>query len=200
MDIALLDAVAEARPDWHWVMVGPVVKISEESLPRRPNIHYLGGKGYPDLPTYLGSWDVAMMPFALNASTKFISPTKTPEYLAGGKPVVSTAITDVIRGYGASGLVRIVDGCDSMVKAIDEALTQDAGQSRFHEAADVVLKGMSWDRTCSEMTALMAGRLRKASTSTSTVMMPSSVTVPAAASAAASAKSYSVPRGAGAAA
>ncbi|MDB5820252.1 MAG: putative glycosyltransferase, partial [Rhizobacter sp.] len=162
MDIALLDAVAAARPDWHWVMVGPVVKIPQESLPRRANIHYLGGKGYPELPAYLGSWDVAMMPFALNASTRFISPTKTPEYLAGGKPVVSTAITDVIRGYGASGLVRIVDSCDSMIAAIDEALDKDAGQASFHDAADVLLAGMSWDRTCSEMTALMAAHLRAA--------------------------------------
>jgi UDP-galactopyranose mutase len=191
MDIALLDAVAAARPDWHWVMVGPVVKISQENLPRRPNIHYLGGKGYPELPAYLGSWDVAMMPFALNASTKFISPTKTPEYLAGGKPVVSTAITDVIRGYGASGLVRIVDGCDSMIAAIEEALAKDAGQASFHEAADVVLKGMSWDRTCSEMTALMAGELRDTTAASNE---------PVAANGAASGKSYSTTRGAGAAA
>ena len=73
-------------------MIGPVVKISDEDLPRRENIHYLGGKDYDELPDYIAGWDVAMMPFAINESTKFISPTKTPEYLAAGRPVVSTAI------------------------------------------------------------------------------------------------------------
>ena len=88
------------RPDWSFVMVGPVVKIAEDDLPQRPNIHYLGGKTYEQLPAYLSGWDVALMPFAMNESTQFISPTKTPEYLAGGKPVVSTPIKDVVRHYG----------------------------------------------------------------------------------------------------
>jgi UDP-galactopyranose mutase len=91
-DIELLDAVAAMRPSWSFVMVGPIVKISEDELPKRPNIYYLGGKTYDQLPAYLSGWDVALMPFAMNESTQFISPTKTPEYLAGGKPVVSTPI------------------------------------------------------------------------------------------------------------
>src|SRR3954447_9720194 len=99
-DAELLAQVAEMRPDWSFVMVGPVVKISEEDLPRRPNIHYLGPKTYAELPGYLSGWDVALMPFAMNESTQFISPTKTPEYLAGGKPVVSTPVKDVVRTYG----------------------------------------------------------------------------------------------------
>ena len=99
-DTELLDEVAEMRPDWSFVMVGPVVKISDDDLPKRPNIHYLGGKTYAELPAYLSGWDVALMPFAMNESTEFISPTKTPEYLAGGKPVVSTPIKDVVRHYG----------------------------------------------------------------------------------------------------
>ena len=106
----LLDELAVLRPDWSLVMVGPVVKIADEDLPRRPNIHYLGAKTYAQLPSYLGGWDVALMPFAMNESTEFISPTKTPEYLAGGKPVVSTPITDVIRPYGEMELVKIANG------------------------------------------------------------------------------------------
>ena len=81
LDLELLDRAAEARPDWQFVMVGPVVKIDEADLPRRPNIHYLGGKDYAELPAYLSGWDVALMPFAINEATRFISPTKTPEYL-----------------------------------------------------------------------------------------------------------------------
>ena len=90
------------RPDWSFVMVGPVVKIGVEALPKRPNMHYLGRKTYDQLPAYLWGWDVALMPFAINESAPSISPTKTPEYLAGGKPVVSTPVKDVVRHYGAA--------------------------------------------------------------------------------------------------
>ena len=85
-------------------MLGPVVKIDLKSLRRRPNIHYLGMKQYDELPTYFSGWDAAMLPFALNESTRFISPTKTPEYLAAGLPVISTPIRDVVRPYGEIGL------------------------------------------------------------------------------------------------
>ena len=97
--------LADARPDWQVVLVGPVTKIDEASVPVRPNIHRLGPKHYGDLPHYLGGWDVAWMPFARNEATRFISPTKTLEYLAGGRPVVSTPIRDVVRPYGETGLV-----------------------------------------------------------------------------------------------
>ena len=81
-------------------MIGPVAKIDPAALPRARNIHYLGRKDYEELPAYLAGWDVALMPFAINEATRFISPTKTPEYLAAGKPVVSTPVTDVVRHYG----------------------------------------------------------------------------------------------------
>src|SRR5207253_1746879 len=96
-DTDLLAKIAEMRANWSFVMVGPMVKISEDDLPHRQNIHYLGAKTYAELPAYLSGWDVALMPFAMNESTELISPTKTPEYLAGGKPVVSTPIKDVVR-------------------------------------------------------------------------------------------------------
>ena len=78
MDLDLLVRLADARPEWSLVIVGPVVKIDPADLPKRPNLHYLGGKTYDQLPAYLGGWDVALMPFAINESTRFISPTKTP--------------------------------------------------------------------------------------------------------------------------
>ncbi|HEY9284104.1 MAG TPA: glycosyltransferase family 1 protein, partial [Pyrinomonadaceae bacterium] len=121
-DTELLDAVAAARPAWQFVMIGPVVKIDPASLPRRANIHYLGGKRYEELPAYLSGWDVALMPFAMNDSTRFISPTKTPEYLAAGRPVVSTPIRDVVRPYGTQELVEIAATAGEFVAAAEKLL------------------------------------------------------------------------------
>ena len=126
MDLALIDGIAASRPDWQVIMLGPVVKIDPASLPQRPNLHYLGSKSYPELPSYVGGWDVAMLPFARNDATRFISPTKTPEYLAAGRPVVSTSIRDVVRPFGQQGLVRIADDVESFVKACSEAMVEDA--------------------------------------------------------------------------
>ncbi|MES2820409.1 MAG: glycosyltransferase family 1 protein [Pseudomonadota bacterium] len=151
LDIELLAQLADLRPDWQLVMLGPVVKIDPASLPRRPNLHYLGGKAYEALPQYLAGWDVALMPFALNASTRFISPTKTPEYLAGGCPVVSTPIADVVRMYGDSGLVRIADSAAAFVVAIEAALLDGADRPQLLARADQILGDMSWDITWARM-------------------------------------------------
>lgn len=149
-DIALVDQLAAQRPDWQLIIIGPVVKIDPASLPHRANIHYLGGKGYPELPAYLSGWDVALMPFAINESTRFISPTKTPEYLAGGCPVVSTPVRDVVRGYGESGVVAIADSTEGFIWAIEAALiTREMPD--FLQRIDQVLEGMSWDATCAAM-------------------------------------------------
>ena len=153
MDLELLEAVADARPDWQLVIIGPVVKIDPASLPRRPNLHFLGGKPYTELPTYLASWDVALMPFARNESTRFISPTKTPEYLAAGKPVVSTSIRDVVRPYGEQGLVRIADTPADFVRACEAALTED--RATWLPRVDAHLATMSWDSTWAQMKDLL---------------------------------------------
>jgi glycosyltransferase involved in cell wall biosynthesis len=164
MDTALLDRIAELRPDWHIVMIGPVVKIDPADLPRRPNIHYLGGKEYKDLPAYLAGWDVALMPFALNDSTRFISPTKTPEYLAAGKPVVSTPIRDVVRTYGEMGLVRIADTAEAFVAAAEAALREDAGNADWLIRVDEMLARTSWDWTWTRMTELIESAIGAART------------------------------------
>jgi glycosyltransferase involved in cell wall biosynthesis len=153
MDIGLLGKMAELRPDWHFVMIGPVVKIAEEDLPRAANIHYLGGKDYKELPAYLAGWDVALMPFAMNESTKYISPTKTPEYLAAGLPVVSTPIRDVVRPYGDRGLVHIASTAEEFVAACEKAL-QDDTSARL-QTADEFLSHNSWDKTFGEMSRLI---------------------------------------------
>ncbi|HKI02054.1 MAG TPA: glycosyltransferase family 1 protein [Thermoanaerobaculia bacterium] len=160
IDLDLLAAVADARPDWQIVMVGPVVKIDPESLPRRANLHYLGMKGYDDLPAYLAGWDVALMPFARNESTRFISPTKTPEYLAGGRPVVSTSIRDVVRPYGDMALVEIADEPASFVAAVERSLAccaEEGGTEResWLKRVDEFLARGSWSRTWRHMSDLI---------------------------------------------
>ena len=155
-DIELLDRIAEMRPNWSFVMVGPVVKISEEDLPKRPNIHYLGPKTYEQLPYYLSGWDVALMPFAMNESTQFISPTKTPEYLAGGKPVVSTPIKDVVRHYGQLEGVKIAATAEEFVEACEVALELSRSpEGGWLAEADLLLSSSSWDTTQGRMAGLI---------------------------------------------
>jgi UDP-galactopyranose mutase len=159
-DTELLDAVAAMHPDWSFVMVGPVVKISEDELPKRPNIHYLGSKTYGELPAYLSGWDVALMPFAMNESTQFISPTKTPEYLAGGKPVVSTPVRDVVRHYGQLEGVRIAGTAEEFAAACEAALKlAHDPESEWLAEADLMLSSSSWDTTQARMAGLVAEAL-----------------------------------------
>ena len=126
LDLDLLAAVADAHPEWQLVMVGPVAKIAPESLPQRPNIHWLGQRPYEELPALVAGWDLCLMPFALNEATRFISPTKTLEYMAAGKPTVSTPIRDVAEPYG--DVVRIsatpaefVAACEALLAEIGRA-------------------------------------------------------------------------------
>ncbi|QJD58229.1 glycosyltransferase family 1 protein [Pseudomonas sp. gcc21] len=156
LDIDLVTKIADLRPQWHIVLVGPVVKIDPASLPQRSNLYYLGAKTYEELPEYLAGWDVAIMPFALNESTRFISPTKTPEFLAGGCPVVSTPIKDVVRTYGDTDVVYIGDTPDRFVESVQDALRSASDHAKFCDAADAVLGDMSWDNTWE----LMMGKIR----------------------------------------
>jgi UDP-galactopyranose mutase len=155
-DIDLLRQVADLRPDWSFVIVGPVVKIGEDELPRAANIHYLGGKTYEQLPAYLSGWDVALMPFAMNESTQFISPTKTPEYLAGGKPVVSTPVRDVVRSYGHLEGVQIAHDAEGFVRCCDKALEQSREGGDWLAEADLILSATSWETTQARMSGLIA--------------------------------------------
>lgn len=153
MDIDLVQQVAALRPEWHFVMLGPVVKIDPASLPRAPNIHWLGGKDYKDLPDYIGGWDAGFMPFAINEATRYISPTKTPEFLAAGVPVVSTPVTDVVAPWGQDGLVEIAADATAVVAAGEAVLKRRA--EPWLEKVDRRLSTMSWDRTWSEMLRLI---------------------------------------------
>jgi len=153
-DIELLDEVAAKRPDWNFVIIGPVVKIDPDTLPKHSNIHYLGGKKYSELPEYLAGWDVALLLFARNESTRFISPTKTPEYLAAGKPVISTSIKDVVRPYGEMKLVEITDTADEFIAAAEKILSS-SDRSEWLKRVDAFLENISWDKTWSQMSDLI---------------------------------------------
>ena len=171
-DTELLDTIAAARPNWSFVMVGPVVKIADEDLPRRHNIHYLGSKTYEQLPAYLCGWDVALMPFAMNESTEFISPTKTPEYLAGGKPVVSTPIRDVVRHYGQLEGVKIAATADEFVAACEAALElSHKREGGWLAEADLMLSATSWDTTQARIAGFVAELLGTRETSSASALL-----------------------------
>ena len=159
LDLHLLGEVAKRRPDWQFIMLGPVVKIDPATLPQMPNIHYLGMKNYRDLPAYFGNWQAAMMPFAINEATRYISPTKTPEYLSAGLPVISTPIRDVVRGYGGWGPVLIGDTPQAFERAIELAI-----EGRYEidwEEIDGHLQEQSWDNTWHKMQRLMEAQLQE---------------------------------------
>jgi len=155
LDQDLLAAVADLRPDTQFVLVGPTAKLDPDSLPQRPNLHYLGPKPYAALPAYIANWQVALMPFAINQATKFISPTKTPEYLAAGLPVISTPINDVVRQYGRLPGVLIAGTPDAFVECIDHALELASRPNSWQPHVDAMLAGMSWDGIWAGMAALI---------------------------------------------
>lgn len=160
MDMHLIAEMADLRPDWQFVMIGPVVKISEDELPKRSNIHYLGSKDYEELPAYLPGWDIALMPFAINESTKYISPTKTPEYLAAGLNVISTPIRDVVEPYGEKGLVKIAETAEEFAAAADKILERGNSDQWLVEVDDF-LKNISWDKTHEAMTEIISEELHR---------------------------------------
>jgi UDP-galactopyranose mutase len=158
LDTTLLAGVASIRPQYGFVLLGPITKIDERSLPSAPNIHHLGQKRYDDLPDYIRGWDVAMLPFANNEATRFISPTKTPEYLAAGKPVISTPIRDVVRPYGHRGYAVIADGVDEFARGIDALLDEPVLPL---DEIDAFLDTQSWGQTWERMRDLLDEASRK---------------------------------------
>ena len=163
IDWELIAAVAEQRPAWQWVLVGPTAKVAPEELPQLPNVHYLGQQTYADLPTFLKGFDIATMPFALSEATRFISPTKTPEYLAGGKAVISTPVPDVVAQY--SGIVYLADDADAWITTVEKMLAAScAERERRLAQAQPILAESSWDSTVERMWGLMEGRMGKEQT------------------------------------
>jgi UDP-galactopyranose mutase len=159
MDLELVTALAAARPAWHLVMVGPVVKVDPAAVPRMPNVHWLGPRPYAELPRYLAGWDLGFMPFALNESTRFISPTKTPEFLAAGLPLVSSPVADVVRDYGGAGLVEIAAGPEAFARRVEALLARP--REVWLRRVDRRLATQSWDATWGEMETLVQQALAR---------------------------------------
>lgn len=159
-DLQLLMEIAQLRPKWQFIIIGPVIKIDPETLPRLGNIHYLGSKTYNELPAYLSGWDIAMIPFVLNDSTKYISPTKTPEYLAAGKPVISTSIKDVVNPYAINGVVQIADCATDFIKAAEFELNRP-DRKKWLSTVDTLLANNSWDNTWLGMVNLIDNTIKE---------------------------------------
>ncbi|MBL0419723.1 glycosyltransferase [Ramlibacter sp. AW1] len=156
LDLDIIAGMADQRPDWQIVMVGPIVKIDPATVPRRDNIHWLGQQGYDELPAFINGWDVCLLPFALNEATRFISPTKTLEYMACGRPMVSTAIRDVVEPYGH--VVPIQHDADGFVKACEALLRRPRHEQEAHRQAMAgIIARTSWDSTADAMADLIAG-------------------------------------------
>ncbi len=158
MNLELIAEVAEASPDLNLIMIGPTAKIDPATLPQAANIHWLGPKDYSELPSYMAHWDLAWMPFALNEATRFISPTKTPEFLAAGLPVISTSIRDVIEPYGRLGLVEIADTVSEIIARTSALLASSKDPQAMREklaAIDMELSRNSWDKTWRAMRTLI---------------------------------------------
>ncbi len=154
IDLDLIAQVAAQRPSWQFVLVGPVVKIDPSSLPIAPNIHCLGQQDYADLPSFLAGWDICIQPFAHNASTKYISPTKTLEFFAASKPVVSTSITDVAEPYGH--IVFLADDANTFVAQVQHAISLSEEEwANRKEAMKEVLANTSWEKTALHMLSLI---------------------------------------------
>lgn len=153
IDLDLIRQTAKQMPEVSFVMIGPVVKISEVDLPKLPNIYYLGMKGYPLLPNYLKAFKVAMMPFALNEATRYISPTKTLEYMAAGKPIISTRIKDVVREYADS--VQLISDAAGFVEELNKLLTPALSTTDFTGSYYNILINTSWNSTVLKMDKLV---------------------------------------------
>lgn len=155
IDFSLLHATATLLPDVSFVMIGPLAKVTEEELPKAKNLHYLGPKNYKELPSYLTQFRVAMMPFARNEATEFISPTKTLEFMAAGKPIVSTPIRDVVSDY--SHIVEIADTPASFAHAITHLLNENDSQRKTREQEEAaIVKKTSWKNTVTKMRQIIA--------------------------------------------
>jgi glycosyltransferase involved in cell wall biosynthesis len=149
LDYTLIDALAAARPDATVLMIGPFAKVDPKELPQAPNIRWLGQKAYADLPRYVKAFDVCLMPFALNEATEYINPTKTLEYMASGKPIVSTPVADVVRNFAP--IVRIAAGPSEFVKAVSESAA----------VADESLTAAGIMRSASATWESIVGRMRE---------------------------------------
>lgn len=149
LDYPLIESLARENPDCSIVFVGPVVKVDAASLPRAKNVHYLGARDYADLPSYLAGFQVCLMPFAMNEASQFINPTKTLEYLASARPVLSTPIRDVVRNFGE--VVHVSDRSRFSARAREILAGRAVDPARGCDVA----RRSSWEETVEKMESLV---------------------------------------------
>jgi glycosyltransferase involved in cell wall biosynthesis len=147
MDYELLEKLADANPNWSVAMVGPTLKVDEKTLPQRPNLHWLGQRPYSDLPSFCKAFDLCLMPFALNEATEFINPTKALEYMATGRPIISTAVPDVVRNFGS--IIRIARNVDDFISLCKQAL--EKRDEPAINAGLTLARENSWDSIVSRL-------------------------------------------------
>lgn len=154
VDLGLIEQLAAARPDWHIVMVGPVMKIGPQGLPQAPNIHYLGPRPYAELPQFLAGCDVCLLPYAVNEGTRMLSPSGMLEYLAAERPTVSTAIPEVMETYGYA--ISVADCAADFAAACESAISEAPEQrARRIAASRQAVEQTSWERTAAKMHSLI---------------------------------------------
>jgi glycosyltransferase involved in cell wall biosynthesis len=160
IDTHLLAELAKNLPHVSFILIGPVVKISPEDLPRYPNLYYLGGKSYQELPNYLRYFDVAFMPFAINDATRYISPTKTLEFIAAGKPILSTRIADVVSTY--SEIIPFFSTAQEFARSLSDILTLTPLQKHTLERKrQQIMDNTSWDKTVRQMEKILNANNRR---------------------------------------
>lgn len=161
LDYELIACLSQSKPDWNIVMVGPVVKVSPEDLPRAPNIHWLGQRDYQTLPNYVKGFDVCMMPFALNEATEYINPTKTLEYMAARKPIISSAVADVVKNFAP--IVRIAHSHDDFIRQIDTLLRNP--EDGELDAGLEMARNSTWDYIVAQIEKLITDAILVRATS-----------------------------------
>ncbi|PTY07242.1 glycosyltransferase family 1 protein [Opitutaceae bacterium EW11] len=178
IDYDLLAKLADARGDWHIVMVGPTAKVDPKEFPQRPNLHWIGARSYEQLPALTKGFSACLMPFALNAATEYINPTKALEYMAAGKPVVSTALNEVKSNFAS--VARVANSHSEFVTwCVREA--ESPSQSRI-QAGLRLAEENTWEAICAKMEAHIAdaaavreipARLRAVAAASATLPSPS---------------------------
>jgi len=160
IDYELLAKLADARADWHIVMVGPACKVDPNDFPKRANLHFLGARPYAQLPALTKGFTVALMPFALNAATEYINPTKALEYMAAGRPVVSTALDEVKMNFGS--VAQVAKTHDEFIKF---CAREAAAPSRTRIARGLKLAAdNTWEANIARMEQHIADVLAPATT------------------------------------
>lgn len=152
IDYDLLATLADADPTWHIAMIGPVCKVDPAQFPQRPNLHWLGGQPYAQLPAFTKGFSVALMPFALNEATEYINPTKALEYMAAGRPVVSTALDEVKSNF--SSVARIAKSHEQFV-ALCRSEVDSPSRTRLARGLRLAAEN-TWEANVAKMEAHVA--------------------------------------------